>query len=72
MRKYFTGFYFQVFNTQIWEKGIKFSDLSIPNFILLKKKSLKGFKFLEKSNVLYKYLTLFHGLTEDTKLSLPV
>lgn len=71
MRKYFTGFYFQVFNTQIWEKGIKFSDLSIPNFILLKKKCLKGFKFLEKSNVLYK-LTLFHSLTEDTKPSLPV
>ena len=55
---------------QIWEKGIKFSDLSIPNFILFLKKSLKGFKFLEKSNVLYK-LTLFHSLTEDTKPSLP-
>ena len=31
-REYFARFNFRDFNTQIWEKGIKFRDLSILNF----------------------------------------
>ena len=33
---------------QIWEEGFKFTDLSILNFILFLKKSLRGFNFLVK------------------------
>ena len=55
-RGYFGGFYFRDFNTQIWEKGIKFRDLSILNFIF--------FKFLvklEKQCVKALQITLLHS-----------
>ena len=33
-REYFAGLHFRNFNTQIWEKGVKFRDLIILNFTL--------------------------------------
>ena len=63
-RKYFVVFYFRNFNRQIWRKAIKFRDLSVLNFLFLKKSeplmNKKCVKSLQTNNV--KYFS-----TEDTK-----